>query len=213
MPDTPDPRRCALLTIDVQNDVTSATSPIAVPGTDEWVPAMAEIARGFRARALPVVHVVRLYKADGSNAELCRRSLIASGVPLLRPGTEGSQLREELLPPRPFRLDHETLLAGRLQSVDSREWAMYKPRWGAFYETGLAEHLRSLDVDTVAVVGANFPNCPRTTIYEASERDFRIIVVCDAISRAYPQGLEECSGIGARVLTASELLDWLPDPR
>jgi nicotinamidase-related amidase len=57
---------------------------------------------------------------------------------------------------------------------------MYKPRWRAFYNTLLEKHLHNLDVNTVVVCGCNFPNCPRTTIYEASERDFRIILAKDA---------------------------------
>ncbi|WP_459872860.1 hypothetical protein, partial [Endothiovibrio diazotrophicus] len=50
---------------------------------------------------------------------------------------------------------------------------LYKPRWGAFYRTSLESHLRGLDVSTLVFSGCNFPNCPRTSIYQASERDFR----------------------------------------
>jgi nicotinamidase-related amidase len=49
---------------------------------------------------------------------------------------------------------------------------MYKSRWGAFYTILLEEHLRSLDINTVIIAGCNFPNCPRSPIHEASERDF-----------------------------------------
>jgi nicotinamidase-related amidase len=45
-------------------------------------------------------------------------------------------------------------------------------------------------VDTVLVCGCNFPNCPRTTIYEASAL-FQIVFVPDATSGAYERGLEE----------------------
>ncbi|RCG24000.1 cysteine hydrolase [Sphaerisporangium album] len=209
MSETPDPRRCALLAVNVQNDFTRHNSLHALPGTDEIVPVMGAVVDGFRALRLPVVHMVRLYHADGSNAEVTRRSLVAAGVPVVRPGTEGSEVRPELQPPDGFLLDHEALLEGKAQPVAPREWVMYKPRWGAFYDTGLAAHLRALDVDTVAVIGTNFPNCPRTTIYEASERDFHVVVVSDAISRIYPRGLDECASIGARVLTSDRLLDWL----
>ncbi|MEU9889392.1 isochorismatase family cysteine hydrolase [Sphaerisporangium sp. NPDC051011] len=209
MSDTLDPRRCALLTINVQNDFTRNDSLHAMPGTDELVPVMGSVVDGFRALRLPIVHMVRLYHADGSNAEITRRSLIAAGMPVVRPGTEGSEVRSELQPPDGFLLDHEALLEGKAQPVAPREWVMYKPRWGAFYETGLSGHLHGLDVDTVAVIGTNFPNCPRTTIYEASERDFHVVVVSDAISRIYPRGLDECAGIGARVSTSDRLLEWL----
>ncbi|MCK9893360.1 isochorismatase family cysteine hydrolase [Frankia sp. AgB32] len=198
--------RWALLTIDVQNDFSLPCSPHAIAGTDELVPTMASVVAGFRAAGLPIVHVVRLYQADGSNAEACRRPLLRSGEPLVRPGTPGSQLRAELHPRPPFTLDHAALLAGRFQPVGTSERVLYKPRWGAFFGTGLDAWLRARGVEAVAVVGANFPNCPRMTVYEASERDFQPIVVADAISGIYPRGIEECAGIGARALSAAELL-------
>ncbi|GAA3749441.1 isochorismatase family cysteine hydrolase [Streptomyces tremellae] len=209
MTNRPDPSRSALLTIDVQNDFTLPGSPHAIPGTHELVPAMAEIAAAFRARRLPVVHVVRLYLPDGSNAELSRRDALAGGARIVLPGSPGSGLRPELAP-CPVELDHAALLRGAFQPVGEAEWLMYKPRWGAFFGTGLTGHLRGLGVDTVVVIGANFPNCPRTTLYEASERDFHAVVVPDAVSRAYPRGMDECAEMGALVLGARELIGWLP---
>jgi nicotinamidase-related amidase len=49
-------------------------------------------------------------------------------------------------------------------------------------------------------VGCNFPNCPRTSVYEASERDFRVVLVEDAISGLYPKGKEEMLNIGVQVM-------------
>lgn len=86
---------------------------------------------------------------------------------------------------------------------------MFKPRWGAFYATGLEARLKSIEVDTLVVSGCNFPNCPRTTVYEASERDFRIILVTDAVSGIYDQGEKELASIGVRLMTAGECVKWL----
>jgi nicotinamidase-related amidase len=86
---------------------------------------------------------------------------------------------------------------------------MYKPRWGAFYRTPLEQHLRSYGIDTLVFCGANFPNCPRTSIYEASERDFRIILVRDGTSGLYARGERELLGIGVSVLPAGELASAL----
>ncbi len=79
---------------------------------------------------------------------------------------------------------------------------MYKPRWGAFYNTPLESYLNRLGVDTLVFVGCNFPNCPRTSIYEASERDFKVVLVEDAISGLYAKGKEEMLNIGVQVTKA-----------
>ncbi len=89
---------------------------------------------------------------------------------------------------------------------------MYKPRWGAFYGTRLEDLLRDLAVDTVVLVGCNFPNCPRATLYEASERDFDTVLVSDAVSGTYERGLGEVSAIGAMVMTASEVSNLVMHP-
>lgn len=86
---------------------------------------------------------------------------------------------------------------------------MYKPRWGAFYNTILERRLRESGSDTVVFAGCNFPNCPRTSIYEASERDLRIVLVADAMSGVYERGPDECRAIGVAVRDLSETLDWL----
>jgi nicotinamidase-related amidase len=168
---------------------------------------MAALADAFRRAGRPIVHVVRLYRADGSNVDLCRRELVEGGARILAPGDEGAELAPGLAPEGAPGLDAETLLAGGLQPLGPGEWAMYKPRWGAFYETPLEDHLRGLGVDTLAVCGANFPNCPRTSVYEASERDFRVVVAPDAVSGIYDRGRAELEGIGVALMDASPLAE------
>ena len=88
---------------------------------------------------------------------------------------------------------------------------MYKSRWGAFYKTALEKHLHSIDINTVVVCGCNFPNCPRTTIYEASERDFKIVLAKNATSLVYDLGLQELRNIGVSLMDADEIIAWLVD--
>ena len=160
---------------------------------------MAKLAKAFRERGLPIVHVVRLYRPDGSNVDLVRRNMIEQGARIAVPGSAGSQIAAELSPdvPNVPALDHELLLAG------------YKPRWGAFCHTELERHLRESGSNALVFAGCNFPNCPRTSICEASERDFRIVLVSDAMSGLYGRGVEECRGIGVDVRDVSTTLDWL----
>jgi nicotinamidase-related amidase len=86
---------------------------------------------------------------------------------------------------------------------------MYKPRRGAFYGTRLQAHLRDTGVDTLVFAGCNFPNCPRTSVYEASERDFRVVLAADAMSGVYDQGATECRRIGVSVWNVAETVKWL----
>ena len=51
--------------------------------------------------------------------------------------------------------------------------------------------------------------CPRTTIYEASERDFRIILAKDATSLIYDIGLQELQNIGISLMNTDECIAWL----
>jgi nicotinamidase-related amidase len=69
----------ALITIDVQTDTLDG-QPLEVAGTSAALPAMARLAAAFRAADRPIVHVVRLYLADGSNAEPARTELTNIGV-------------------------------------------------------------------------------------------------------------------------------------
>ncbi len=71
------------------------------------------------------------------------------------------------------------------------------------------QHLRNIASDTIVFIGCNFPNCPRTSIYEASERDFRIMLVSDAVSGLDDQGIKECRAIGVDVRDLSATLTWL----
>jgi len=206
---TPEPERSALLTIDVQEDFTRPGAPSEIRGTWERLPAMRRVADAYRGYGLPIIHVVRLYLENGTNADLCRRESIEGGARIVIPGSAGAELVEILKPDATVHLDADSLLSGKLQQLARNEWVVYKPRWDAFYGTSLEHHLRALDVTTVVVAGCNFPNCPRATIYGASMRDFRIVLISDAVSRVYDQGLAELRGIGVTTMASEEYLATL----
>ena len=212
MPDrhtTPLPGESALLTIDVQADFVEPGAPAEIAGTRERLPAMRRVLDAYRQRGLPIVHVVRLYLRDGSNVDICRRDAILSGAGIVTPGSDGAELVDEMKPEGSARLNAGLLLDGGFQTLRKKEWAMYKPRWDAFHRTALEGHLRSHGVRTVTVIGCNFPNCPRTTIYGASMRDFRVAMFVDAISGIYETGLTELANIGVVAMQSEECSQWL----
>ena len=197
----------ALLTIDTQRDVLDGAA-LEIPGTSAALRPMRELADAFRAAAQPIVHIVRIYLPDGSNVDVCRRDAVRDGAPILIAGASGTELARELFQDEVL-LDSQLLLNGGVQRVGPQEVIIYKPRWGAFYQTPLEDHLRELGVSTLVFAGANFPNCPRTSIYQASERDFRVVAVSDAISGLYERGENELHGIGVSLMSTAEVCQQL----
>jgi nicotinamidase-related amidase len=198
----------AIITIDVQRDTLDG-QPLEISGTSAALPNIKLLLELFRQKSSPIVHVVRIYKKDGSNVDLCRKEAIEGGVPWIIEDSNGCQLAGELFTPDNVELDSSLLLSGRIQKVSPNEVIIYKPRWGAFYKTSLEEHLRVLGVTTLVFTGCNFPNCPRTSIYEASERDFRIVLATDAVSGLYKRGQQEMKNIGVELLNTQTLVNIL----
>lgn len=195
----------ALLLIDVQEDFLDG-GDMPVAGTTDVLPRLAELAAAFRAAGQPLFHIVRLYA--GEDVDLVRRAAMASGGGPVRPGSPGSRVPAVLLG-QAVDPDPGQLLAGRAQEVGRGEWLLWKPRWSAFHRTDLDARLRELGVDTVVVAGCNFPNCPRATIFDASERDYRVVMVADATSGVTDERWRDLVGIGAIGATTAELVAQL----
>jgi nicotinamidase-related amidase len=196
----------ALITIDVQNDFIREDSPVFIEGTSEILAKLRQLLDCYRDKQQLIIHVVRFYLSDGSNADICRKAMIEDGREILVPGTWGADLSQEIKPGAFTRLDPQKLLSGEFQKIGENEYVMYKPRWGAFYGTSLEEFLRTRNMDTLVFSGCNYPNCPRTSIYEASERDFRIVLARDAMSQTYQKGEEEMSNIGVHLLSTQDII-------
>lgn len=205
----PERARAALLTIGAQRDCTLAGSPVHSASVGGVLPALRVVAEAFRTQGAPIVHAVRLYRPDGTNVDLCRREAVEEGLRVLMPGSLGAELVDPLKPAPDVRLDPPLLLDGQFQELAAREWALYKPRWGAFYGTGLEAHLRDLGVTTLVICGCNFRTAVRATIFEASARDFRIVVVPDAISGATEDGLAELGRMGVYLVNSDCCAAWL----
>ncbi len=213
MPDYTRPRKdkAALVTVAAQRDCMQPGSPVGRSGTGRVLAAMKRLVAGFRARSAPIVHAVRLYRPDGSNVDACRRRAVEEGLRVLMPGSMGAELVDEVRPDPAIRLDGAHLMSGGLQELGPSEWALYRPRWGAFHKTCLEDRLNELGVDTVFICGCNFATAVRATIYEATARDFRVVVVPDAVSGASEQDFAELGRIGVYLMDLDSCIAWLAD--
>jgi nicotinamidase-related amidase len=205
----PERGHAALLTVNAQRDFICEGSPLKAGGVGRALPALRTLVEGFRAAGAPMFHAVRLYRPDGSNVDLFRRKSVEEGLRVLMPGTRGSELIEGVAPGTGSRLDPCALLDGEFQDIGPREWIFYKPRWGAFHDTGLAGRLREIGVTTLVVCGCNFTTSVRATVYEAGARDFRVILVTDALSGASEDCIRELGRIGVYLMNAQTCRRWL----
>jgi len=86
---------------------------------------------------------------------------------------------------------------------------MYKPRWSAFYQTPLEDHLKGQGVTTLVICGCKFPNGPLASVYAASNRDFRIVLATDALSCSNDVTQAELARMGVYLMTSDQCLAWL----
>lgn len=154
--------RAALLIIDMQNDFVREGSPLRVEGATKIVGQVRSVLESFRRFRLPVFHVLRVHRKDGSDVEIFRRDLFRK-TPFAVEGTPGARVVSELEPAE-------------------GEHIIRKIRMSAFMQTDLDLILRSLSVDTVYVAGIQTPNCIRTTVFDAMALNYRTILIEDAVA-------------------------------
>ena len=205
--------RAALLIIDTQADFVDGAMPVA--GTADVLPGLASLADAFRRADRPVVHVIRYYEPFGTDVDTVRRAAVEAGARIAVPGSPGAAIPAQLTQGRQVPLDAEQLLGGELQVISPKEVIVYKPRWSAFHRTQLEAWLHEQGVDTVIVAGCNLPNCPRATLFDASQRDFRTALVTDAVSQSTEERVADLTLIGVNPVTVADvcaaLLEGMPN--
>ena len=198
-----DPKRTALLMIDMQNGFIEPTSALCVAGAAATVDACARVLKAARSQGMQVFHVRRRYAADGSDVEPVRyRAWAAGGRPLCAQGD------------CPSTLDCPDVL-----TPADGERVLVKPRFSAFFDTPLAGLLQREGIGTVVLAGTTTPNCIRATCYDALSLNLNVVVVADATSSRTPEvqaaNIADMAHIGAAIISVDELcqqgLSAVPD--
>ncbi|CAO2043077.1 unnamed protein product [Urochloa humidicola] len=153
----PDPRKAALLVIDVQGHFASIAAPI--------MPAIASTVALCRAAGMPIVYTRHVDRDTPHNAPL--REWWPGPGDRIDAGTPAA----ELLPG-----------AGRVEGTDL---VVEKCTYSAFAGgTGLEETLRRAGVEEVVVAGVMTNLCCETTARDAFVRGFRVFFSADATATA-----------------------------
>ena len=181
----------ALLIVDMQNDFVRPGRPLCVAGAAATVPVIRQLLDHARAMAVPVFHIIRHYRPDGSDIETTRLELLRTAGPLLVPGSEGAEVIDPLKP------------------IDG-EYVIVKPRFSAFFATHLDLVLRRLGVDHLLLCGTQYPACIRCTAFDAVSLGYATTVVTDATSAQTPvvadANILDMQNAGIRCLTLKQLL-------
>jgi len=183
----------ALLIIDMQNDFVRPEGAMPVPGAEAIIGSVRKVLEAFRSRHLPVFHVVRVHRRDGSDVEITRRERFRT-EPFAVRGTRGAEIIDELAP-------------------QDGEYLIPKVRMSAFLFTDLDQLLRALGVDTLVVVGIQTPNCIRTTVYDAMAYGYSTVLVDDAISARTPEihraNMRDMEDVGIGIIESAEIEPFL----
>ena len=169
-----DPARTAVVAIDMHRghlDPSVATLPLAAERCGPLVKRAAALLAGARLRGMPVVHVVTEYrdaaeiaanpfwKAIHDDPTKARRGILRHNLA----GGPGTEIMPELYDPG------DLVVRG-------------KKRYASFHGTDLEFVLRSrLLADTLVLAGINTTTCVLCAAFEATNRDFRVIVAADAV--------------------------------
>jgi nicotinamidase-related amidase len=182
-------RRPSLLIIDMQNDFVLEGKPLRVAGAGTVIPKILAVLAEFRKRSLPVFHILRVHRPDGSDVEIIRQELFRK-QPFAVVGTMGAAVIDELAP-------------------FEGEYVLTKTRMSAFIGTELDLMLRTLGVTDLVVCGIQTPNCIRTTVFDGIAYNYPVVLVDDATGAASEEvhraNIRDMQNIGVKIVLAANL--------
>jgi nicotinamidase-related amidase len=187
------PDRSALLVIDMQDEfVRPGWTPYWVPAATRMVPRLLSFIARCRDRAIPVI-----FTAFARTHHNLDRPRSGGFMPnrFMAGKADGAWFREG-------RIWSE--LRPRAEDV-----ILFKPSYGAFYDTPLETILRNLDRDTIIVTGTLTNFCCGTTARQGYERGLHVVFCSDLTATDDPDTQESELRVlrkgFARVMNADEI--------
>jgi len=163
--DSLDPKRTALLVIDMQNAFVAPGAPIEVPAARTIVAPINRLAAALRKRGVPVIWVLHENQGDGRDWAGFFDAFVAPGrradaAAALAAGAELQKLYPEL----------ETA------PTDLR---VAKNRYSAFIKNDFETKLRERGIDTLLIAGTKTNVCVECTARDAMMLDYKVVLISD----------------------------------
>ena len=198
-----DPRRTALLMIDMQRDFIEPGGFGESLGNDvALLRAAIEPCRlllaGARDAGMLVIHTREGHRPDLSDAP---RAKVERGAPSLRIGAPGPMGRILIRGEAGHDIIPELYPIAGEPVID-------KPGKGAFYATELGPILHHHDIGWLIVCGVTTEVCVHTTVREANDRGYKCIVPGDCCASYFP----EFHAVALRMISAQGgIFGWVSD--
>ena len=164
------PDKCALIVIDMQDEfVKPEWASSWIPEATRQVPKIKRLIEYCRSKKIPVI-----YTAFKDTHSFMDRPKTGELMPIRYPhlGNDPAWFKEG-------KIWHEI-------SPKANELVIYKPSYGAFYDTPLETILKNLNKDTIIISGTLTNYCCGTTARQGYERGFKVIFGSDVTSTDNP---------------------------
>ena len=161
-----DPRRTAVLVVDMLNEFCKEGGAMVLPGYEALLGPQTRLVDAARSTGAPVVFVV-----DTHRRNMRREREFAKRTPHCIEGEWGCQVIDELAP----RED---------------DIFVVKRRYSGFFNTDLDLTLKDMAIDTVIVMGVVTNICVRSTVHDAFFHGYQVIVPEDCVAATGPREQE-----------------------
>ena len=177
-----DPKKTALLMIDMQRDFVEAGGFGEMLGNDvsllrSTIEPCARVLQAARAAGLTIIHTREGHRPDLTDAPPSK--LVRGGLDI-GIGDTGPMGRVLV------RGEHGHDIIPELYPKDD-EPVVDKPGKGAFYETDLHLILQNRGIETLIVCGVTTEVCVHTTVREANDRGYECVVLSDCVGSYFPE--------------------------
>lgn len=160
--DVIDPKKTAMIVVDMQNDFVASGAVMETPAARQIVPKIAEALEICRNAGIKIIYTAHVHRRDGCDMGLFDdlHPPIANRDALVD-GTPGVEVYPDLAPA-------------------PGEHVIKKHRYSGFFGTDLDIILREWLIDTVIISGTTTENCCHATARDAMFRNYRVVFLSDA---------------------------------
>ena len=177
-----DPKKTALLMIDMQRDFVEAGGFGEMLGNDvsllrSTIEPCTRVLQAARAAGLTIIHTREGHRPDLTDAPPSKLVRGGLNIGIGDTGPMGRVL---------VRGEHGHDIIPELYPEDD-EPVVDKPGKGAFYETDLHLILQNRGIETLIVCGVTTEVCVHTTVREANDRGYECVVLSDCVGSYFPE--------------------------